>query len=230
MEGTEIRKLAALEDEHWWYAERRHLLARQLTGLAPGVALDIGAAGGGNTRVLRERGWESIALEYSAEGAEVAHERGLATVRGDGTRLPLADGCLDAVVAYDVLEHIEDDAAAVAEIHRVLKPDAYALIAVPVDMALWSDHDVAVGHVRRYTRQSLRSLLQAGGFDIERLQSWMVLLRPAVALRRRRSTGSDLQETPRLLNLALRGVVGLERLLPTGRLPGVSVLVTARRR
>lgn len=230
MEGTEIRKLAALEDTHWWYAERRHLLARQLTGLPPGVALDIGAAGGGNTRVLRERGWRSIALEYSQEGAEVAHERGLVTMRADGTRLPLAAESLDAVVAYDVLEHIPDDAAAVAEVRRVLRPGGYALVAVPVDMRLWSEHDVAVGHVRRYTRSGIRDLLGHGGFDIERLTSWMVLLRPAVAWRRRSSSGSDLEETPGWLNTALRGVVAAERLLPTGRLPGVSVLVTARRR
>lgn len=229
MEGTEIRKLAALEDTHWWYAERRRLLDRQLTGLLPGVALDIGAAGGGNTRVLRDRGWRSIALEYSAEGAEVASERGLVTLRADGTRLPFDDECLDAVVAFDVLEHIPDDDAAVAEIRRVLRPGGYALVAVPVDMRLWSEHDVAVGHVRRYTRASIREVLGQGGFEIERLSSWMVLLRPAVAWRRRTSTGSDLQETPRWLNTALRGVVAAERLLPTGRLPGVSVLVTARR-
>ena len=76
MEGTEVRKLAELEDDHWWYRERRHLLAKAISGLAPGRALDIGAAGGGNTRVLREHGWDAVALEYGADGAEVAHGRG----------------------------------------------------------------------------------------------------------------------------------------------------------
>ena len=55
MEGTEVRKLAALEDAHWWYRERRHLLAHGArAGCRPGAALDVGAAGGGNTRVLRD--------------------------------------------------------------------------------------------------------------------------------------------------------------------------------
>ncbi|HTF08585.1 MAG TPA: class I SAM-dependent methyltransferase, partial [Asanoa sp.] len=68
MEATEIRKLAALEDRHWWYHERRVLLARSLRKLGtPGAALDIGAAGGGNTRVLRAHGWQPVALEYGEE-------------------------------------------------------------------------------------------------------------------------------------------------------------------
>ncbi|MGL5827991.1 MAG: class I SAM-dependent methyltransferase, partial [Angustibacter sp.] len=70
MEGTEVRKLAQLEDRHWWYRERRELLARQLRGVRPGRALDVGAAGGGNTRVLRGLGWQAAALEYGREGAE----------------------------------------------------------------------------------------------------------------------------------------------------------------
>ena len=78
MEGTEVRKLAALEDTHWWYRERRHLLTKALAGLRPGDALDIGAAGGGNTRVLRDLGWRPVALEFGSEGAEVAHEAGVA--------------------------------------------------------------------------------------------------------------------------------------------------------
>ena len=86
MEGTEVRKLAALEDTHWWYRERRHLLARAIRGMRPGRALDVGAAGGGNTRVLRDAGWSAVALEYGADGAEVARGRGLHVLRADATR------------------------------------------------------------------------------------------------------------------------------------------------
>jgi SAM-dependent methyltransferase len=160
VEGTEVRKLAALEDAHWWYRERRHLLGRMIDGLRPGTALDIGAAGGGNTRVLRSAGWSVSALEYGADGAEVAAERGLAVVRGDATALPVADASLDLVVAFDVLEHIVDDDTAVDEVRRVLRPGGRFLIAVPADPKLWSDHDVAVDHVRRYTRVTLRDVLE----------------------------------------------------------------------
>ena len=118
-------------------------------GFSPldGVALDIGAAGGGNTRVLRDLGWRAIALEYGDEGAGVAHERGLPTLRGDATALPVADGSVDLVVAFDVLEHIEDDEAAVTQVFRALRPGGRYVVAVPCDPRLWSAHDEAVGQV-----------------------------------------------------------------------------------
>jgi SAM-dependent methyltransferase len=230
MEGTEVRKLAELEDAHWWYRERRHLLAKAISGLTPGRALDIGAAGGGNTRVLRQHGWDAIALEYGADGAEVAHDRGLATLRGDATRLPLADASLDLVVAFDLLEHLQDDDAAVAEVRRVLKPTGTYLVAVPADPRLWSDHDEAVDHVRRYTRQGLLDLLDRGGFEVTDVRSWNVLLRPVVAMRRRTSSGSDLDDVHPLVNFGLRSIITAERYLPVGGLPGVSLLLRAQPR
>ena len=229
MEGTEVRKLTELEDRHWWYRERRWLLARALEGLTPGDALDVGAAGGGNTRVLRSRGWRAAALEYGPEGAQVCAERGIAVMRADATRLPLAPHSLDLVVAFDILEHLDDHKAAVAGVLEALRPGGTFLVAVPADMKLWSEHDVAVGHVRRYSREELVDLLEGVGFVIEDVRSWMVLLRPAVAMRRRSSSGSDLDDPPKWLNRSLQAVVALERYLPVRTLPGVSLLVKARR-
>ena len=230
MEGTEVRKLAQLEDDHWWYRERRHLLAQAISGMTPGRAIDVGAAGGGNTRVLRDHGWDAVALEYGADGAEVAQGRGLATLRADATRLPLADASLDLVVAFDLLEHLQADDAAVAEVHRVLRPTGTYLVAVPADPRLWSSHDEAVDHVRRYTREGLLDLLDRGGFEVTDVRSWNVLLRPVVAMRRRTSAGSDLEDLNPLVNLALRGIIAAERYLPVGGLPGVSLLVRAQPR
>lgn len=230
MEGTEVRKLAALEQDHWWYRERRHLLAEAVRGLEPGRAIDIGAAGGGNTSVLRDAGWQATAIEYGAEGSEVAHERGLAVLRSDATALPLADDSQDLVVAFDIFEHLEDDNEAVREIHRVLKPSGTLLVAVPADPRLWSEHDVAVNHVRRYTRTTLVALLERNGFEIGDLRSWNVLLRPVVALRRRSSNGSDLEALHPIVNTGLRAIITAERYLPVKNLPGVSLTVRARPR
>ncbi|MEP6697360.1 MAG: methyltransferase domain-containing protein [Pseudonocardiales bacterium] len=231
MDAAEVSKLATLEDRHWWYRERRWLLARELARIPgpPGVAVDIGAAGGGNTRVLRKRGWREVVIEYGEEGAQTAAVRGLRTVRGDGTALPLRSGAIDLVVAFDVLEHIEDDAAAAAEIHRVLAPGGTLLVAVPCDMALWSAHDVAVGHVRRYDRASLRSLIAGAGLVVEDLRSWNVLLRAVVRMRRRTSTESDLTELNPVINAGLTTIIRAERLLPVGGRKGVSLLLRARR-
>ncbi|GAA4700997.1 class I SAM-dependent methyltransferase [Phytohabitans rumicis] len=230
MEATEIRKLAALEDTHWWYRERRALLSRALKKLPrPGTALDIGAAGGGNTRVLRANGWQPVALEYSPDGAQVAAERGLNVIRADARALPLPSASLDLVVAFDILEHIDEDHAAAGEIHRTLRPGGTALIAVPCDMRLWSAHDVAVGHVRRYTRDTLTSVVEKAGLVIDELWSWNVLLRPVAAWRRRKSTGSDLDDLPNVVNMGLTAIIAAERYLPVKSLPGVSLMLRAHR-
>jgi SAM-dependent methyltransferase len=237
MEATEIRKLASLEDRHWWYRERRVLLGRELAGLdrtgppvgAGRLAVDIGAAGGGNTRVLREHGWRSVAIEYGEEGATVAAERGLDVIRADARCLPLRSGSVDLVVAFDVLEHIEEDNLAAAEMGRVLAPGGVLLVAVPADMRLWSAHDEAVGHVRRYDRDSLRSLTEKAGFAVETLWSWNCLLRPVAAWRRRRSNGSDLTELPAVVNTALTALIALERYLPVKSMAGVSLMMRARK-
>ncbi len=229
MEATEVRKLTELEDRHWWYRERRRLLARAVNGLKPGVALDVGAAGGGNTRVLTSLGWRAAALEFGAEGASVCAERGVPVVRADATRLPIAAASLDLVVAFDVLEHLDDDVAAAAGVLEALRPGGTFLVAVPADPRLWSAHDEAVGHVRRYTRDTLTTLLTARGFTLDRVASWNVLLRPAVSIRRRSSSGSDLEQLPGWLNATLHAVVASERYLPVTSWPGVSLLAWARR-
>jgi hypothetical protein len=84
VEATEVRTLTPLEDRHWWYAERR-VLRRRTIGIASGTtalkALDTGAVGGGNTRILHELGIFPVPIEYGEEGAEAARRRGLAVIR-----------------------------------------------------------------------------------------------------------------------------------------------------
>ena len=229
MKPAELQLLTSLEDRHWWYKERRAILSRELRKLpAAGQALDIGAAGGGNTRVLIEHGWDAVALEYSDSVADVAKARDISAIRADARDLPLKSNTCGLVTAFDILEHIDEDYLAAAEIARVLKPGGTALIAVPCDMALWSAHDDEVGHVRRYTRSGLVSVIQKAGLTVDEVWSWNVLLRPVVALRRKKSTGSDLDKVPPLINAGLTAVIMAERYLPVRSLPGVSLFLRAR--
>lgn len=229
MDAQEIRKLTSVEDRHWWYAERRSVLRRLLRDKRRGTALDVGAAGGGNTRELIAKGWQPVALEYSADGAEVAHERGMQVVRADATRLPFPSESFDLVTALDILEHIPDHEAAAAEIYRTLRPGGSVIIAVPIDPELWSAHDTAVNHVRRYTRTELVSLLENAGLVIDDVLPWMVLLRPVVKWRRNSTSGSDLDEPSWPVNTVLRGIVMVERVLPLKSARSVSLWVSAHR-
>ncbi|GAB7047837.1 class I SAM-dependent methyltransferase [Catenuloplanes indicus] len=239
MRGADIRDTTAVEDRHWWYRERRALLARELRRLHahPGrEAVEIGAAGGGNCLVMRDFGYQVLATEFLPEGVEIARARGLDAIQADARDLPLESATRDLLVAFDVLEHIEEDARAAAEIHRVLRPGGSALIAVPADMRLWSVFDELSGHVRRYDRAGLTALISGAGLRVDALWSWNVLLRPAVALRRTATTRQpesalrhDVTAVHPLLNALLGGIVRLERGLPVGRLPGVSLFLRAHK-
>lgn len=231
MDPVEIKQMAVIEESHWWFRERRALIARELRRMTPGRAIDIGAAAGRNTSVLEDLGWQAFALEYDSSGAEMAKDRGINVVRGDATQLPIPDAQFDLAMSYDVLEHIKDDAGVVNEMMRVLKPGGCVLIAVPADPKLWSEHDDAVSHLRRYTRESLTTLFEDAGFTIEKVRSWNVILRPAITWKRGRKSnaGSDIEAVSAPLNRVLHAIVGMERYLPTGKLPGVSLMLRARK-
>jgi SAM-dependent methyltransferase len=231
VDEQEIRKSAALEQRHWWYAERRALVRRLVAPLPAGRALDVGCGGGGNTGVLRDLGWDVTGLEYSPVAATLAASRDLSVVRGDARRLPVADASMDLVMSTDMWEHIDDDQAVARETVRVLRPGGRALVAVPCSMKLWSGHDVALGHHRRYERAELVALMEGAGLEVVDVRSWNVLLRPIARLRRRHNdSDSEMEEVHPVVNAGLRVAVASERFLPVGRLPGISLVARAVKR
>lgn len=227
MKRAQIENMADLEDNHWWFRERRHIIAKAIEGIPASTALDIGAGAGGNTRVLEAAGWRATALEFSDAGVELGRARGLDVVQGDARDIPFPDDSFGLVVAYDVLEHITEDDKVVAEIARVVRPGGRVLIAVPADPRLWSPHDEAIGHVRRYTRPELVRLFDSPRFRINEVRSWNVLLRPVVARRRKQITDNDLTPVPKVVNGALSLIIKAERYLPVAKRSGVSLLLDA---
>lgn len=230
MDDEELRRSAALEQRHWWYSGRRALVRRLMKGVPAGRAVDVGPGPGGNAAVLRGLGWQVTGVELSEIGATLCARRGVAVVRGDARRLPVADSSVDLVMSTDVWEHIEDHETVARESFRVLRPGGRLLVAVPAGRALWSGHDVALGHVRRYERDELVELVERSGFVVNDVRSWNVLLRPVAVVRRSRNAGeSEMEEVPAVLNAGLRAAIGIERLLPLGRLRGLSLVVRAFR-
>lgn len=133
-----------------------------------------------------------------------------------------------------MLEHVADDAAAVAEFRRVLRPGGSAVVSVPAYPWLWSGHDVAQGHRRRYTKRTLEALLRGGGFRVRRLGHFNAFLLPgAVALRlfRRSGAQSDLRRAPSPLNaLLLRALRAERKRVLAGGFPfGLSVFAVSDR-
>jgi SAM-dependent methyltransferase len=139
---------------------------------------------------------------------------------------------MDLVMSTDMWEHIDDDGAVARETVRVLRPGGRALVAVPCSMKLWSGHDVALGHMRRYERDELVSLMEGAGLDVVDVMSWNVLLRPVARARRKRrvTSQSEMEPVHPVLNVGLRAAVASERFLPVRRLPGISLVARAVKR
>jgi SAM-dependent methyltransferase len=212
----------AQELHHWWFRGRRRVLVDLLRQVASAHAgslriLDYGSGTGGNASAYSSLGLV-VGIEPDAAAVRLASVRGGARYcRASGTRLPFRPGTFDAVVASDVLEHIEDDRTAISEIARVLRPGGTAIISVPAHPWLYSEHDAALHHVRRYSKTALRNLVAQAGLRIRRLSYWNATLFPVVCIHRllgkRHHTNaprSDTVSTPWLVNEALAALLAVE--------------------
>ncbi len=239
MERAVYDRLRQVEQEHWWFAARREILAAQISGLGlPRDAriLEVGCGAGGNLPMLARFG-AVTGLEPDTESRAYAAER---------SGVPVIDGSLphglpapgyDLVAALDVIEHVDADAEAVAAIGGLLKPGGYLITTVPAHPWMWSAHDAAHHHKRRYRMSAYRSLFTAAGLEIRKASYFNSLLFPPIAVVRALKTvagihsGDDDAMPPEPLNGLLRHVFAAEAgLLRWTNLPiGVSILLIARR-
>ncbi|MCA1815669.1 MAG: class I SAM-dependent methyltransferase [Acidobacteria bacterium] len=169
--------LRRVEDSHWWFAGRRRILESFLARLVASLnlpsgarprILDVGCGTGANLEMLARFG-DAHGVDVSEDALGFCRERGLSDVRrGAAESLPFEDESFDLVTALDVVEHLDDDAAGLAEMRRVLKPGGRALLFVPAFNWLWGVQDDVSHHRRRYTLPQLRAAVEAAGFRVER--------------------------------------------------------------
>lgn len=225
--------------DYWWYVARSALLRSALAGYIdrPRRVLDVGSADGPSVGWLRGD-WTTVSLDLDPRGLA---EGG---VCGSALALPFADESFDLVTAFDVIEHCEPESVVMNELVRVLRPGGRLLISVPAYQWAWSDHDVANGHHRRYTRARAVDAVQGAGLHVDRATYAFSSVFPLFAAERiarrvrqrvdgRRVTGpADVVAVPDLSPRVERALLRLakvdERLLANRDLPfGSSVFLAA---
>jgi SAM-dependent methyltransferase len=212
------------EERHWWYQGRRRVLDVVLRNLRlpPGTAiLDAGCGSGRNMVELQHYG-TATGLELSSPSVAAARARNVGeVVQGSILEMPFADDTFELAVSLDVIEHLQDDVAALRELRRVVAPGGRLLVTVPAYQWLWSRHDEINHHHRRYNRRTLLAAAAQAGWKSERTSHFNSLLLPvAMAMRaleplNRGGTSSslDLWVPPAPLNWALRQPLHLEAAL-----------------
>lgn len=234
-------RMAELDQEHWWYVARREILAEVINRYgntcSPARVLEIGCGTGHNLAMLAQFG-ALDACELDDEARELASRRLGRPVRE--SRLPdlsaFQPASYDIIALLDVLEHVPEDEAALEAIKQLLKPGGKLLLTVPANKWMWSGHDVAHHHFRRYSRSDLKRLVRRSGFQIRLLSYFNTLLFPPIAFIRAISkllkrVEADDALPSRNINKLLQKIFVLEKSL-VGRLRmpfGVSLIAVLER-
>lgn len=249
METGEYKTMYELEASYWWFVARRCLVEEWLDDKItsphnylppqPWSVFDVGCGTGANGQMLLKFG-QVYGSDMSQEALEFCRERGLNRLaRTWIEKLCFPDNSFDVMTALDMLEHVDNDLAGMAELYRVCKPGGVLLVTVPAYGFLWSEHDEALHHRRRYTASELRNKLSVTGFEIERISYFITLLFFPVLLLRfwqnlfKRSIypKTGLVILPKAINQLLIWILDFERwLVRFINLPvGVSVICLARK-
>jgi len=241
MERVVFERMAELDQQHWWFVARRGILAnliRRFVRLSKkALVLEVGCGTGHNLAMLGQFG-RLDACELDAVARGMASDRlGRPVLEA---RLPdlsmFSMAGYDLVALLDVLEHVPDDLESLKAIRSLLRPGGSLVLTVPANPWMWTAHDVAHHHFRRYTKRSLNKLFAEAGFEVRLHSYFNTLLFPLIAAARivgkitARDTADD-KLPGRFVNAALQRIFGLEAGL-IGRVPmpfGVSIIAVLRR-
>lgn len=169
MSGKDMAQMYANESHHWWFVAKAAFMKQILqkwVRLENGLVLDAGCGTGHNMRFLAEGG-DYIGVDVSEQALNFCQHNGHKTlVRANLDCLPFKDDSFDLVFALDVIEHTQNPWSVIRQLRRVLKKDGRIIITVPACRFLFSPHDEALSHLRRYDPKDIRALLKEADFDV----------------------------------------------------------------
>ncbi len=172
MNNHELQKLNELEKYYWWHVGRSKILETFLEKMSlpkDAKILDVGCGTGETTKFLTSFG-QVWGVDISCRALDFCRRQGLENLEQCGAcNLPFEKHWADLVAMLDIVEHVEDDQLALKEAYRVLDKGGWLLVTVPALKYLWSDHDEALDHKRRYSKRELEEKIENAGFYIERL-------------------------------------------------------------
>lgn len=160
--------LATIEEKSYWFAHRNNIIADVIDLFPPmGPIFDVGGGNGFVARGLIARGYDAVVIEPGYLGTVTCSLRDVPVVRAAFQDIVPPKERTSAIGLFDVLEHIEDDNAALFRLNQTLIPSGMLYVAVPAYQSLWSQEDIDGGHFRRYSVSGLRKKLHRAGFSVE---------------------------------------------------------------
>lgn len=239
MDRAVYDRMAEIDEDHWWFTARRKIIDKvirsQVSPPAKARILEVGCGTGSNLALLKRFG-SVEAIEPDDSARALASARGGVEVQGgllpDGVTLD--DAAYDLIAMLDVLEHIPDDGSALKALRSKIRGGGKLLLTVPAMPWLWSAHDAAHHHQRRYTGSSLAAVVRQSGYRIRYQSHFNTVLFPLIALARgigklTGKEGGDDAMPPAPVNKALETLFAAESaLLGRFSLPvGVSLILVA---
>jgi SAM-dependent methyltransferase len=238
MEVAEYEKMYKFEEGYWWWIGKREIVKGIINRLNTDIRtiLDAGCGTGLNLNYLKHYG-NVIGLDFSKEALNFCKLRaGTNLIQADAEKVPFKGDTFDLIIALDLLEHL-DDRDVLKEFHRVLNPNAYLIVTVPAFTFLWSKHDEALHHKRRYNKEQLEGILKQNGFILKKITYWnFFLFLPIVMMRlitKQQEVKTDVEALPNIVNMVFVSVLRIESHLITHgvNLPfGTSLLCISKKR